>query len=221
MNSEVPHLRADAQENRDRILVAARELFEERGPEVGMREIARRAGVGPATLYRRFPVRRDLVEAVFARESQTCEQIVVDACADPNPWRGFQTMLRTLIIVNARNRGFVEAFLRNDSSREDVVAHRRQLLRRLAGLMHRAREQGAMRTDATLTDLVLVLSTGLALPGPMVATYDGRTEQSGPAAARRYADLLVDAFRKPDARGSGPEGYASTPGGSVNNAARR
>ena len=61
-------LRADAQENRDRILAAARALFAERGLDVGMREIARRAGVGPATLYRRFPTKQALIDEAFAVE---------------------------------------------------------------------------------------------------------------------------------------------------------
>jgi len=197
MDAEVTHLRADARENRDRILRAARELFEERGLDVGMRAIARRAEVGPATLYRRFPTRQALTEAVFSGEMRTCEQIVIDACADPDPWRGFGMMLRTIIEVNARNRGFVEAFLRADPSQEEIGTHRRELLRMLAGLMRRAQEQGEMREDATLADLVLVISTGVAVPGTTTAPRgtEGRRGGAGQHPARRYADLVADAFR--------------------------
>lgn len=207
MDADVTHLRADAQENRERILDAARALFAERGLDVGTREIARRAGVGPATLYRRFPSRQALVDAAFAVETQSCRQVVTDACADPDPWHGFATMLRTIISMNARNRGFVAAFLSADATVGGIVDHRRELLRMLAELMRRAQSQGEMRADATLADLVLVLTTALALPAAVAEGRGGlapvRRDTAHPGGARRgmaqsadrYGSLLVDAFR--------------------------
>ena len=73
-------LRSDAEENRDRILTAARELFSENGLDVTMREVARRAEVGPATVYRRFPTKAELVEAAFAEQVRLC-RATVDATA--------------------------------------------------------------------------------------------------------------------------------------------
>jgi AcrR family transcriptional regulator len=81
--AQVPQmLRADAQENRDRVLEAARDLFGRQGLGVTMREVARLADVGPATLYRRFPTKKHLVDAAFADEVRACRGIVEDACAD-------------------------------------------------------------------------------------------------------------------------------------------
>ena len=70
MDVQLPQmLRADAEDNRERVLEAARELFAERGLDVPLREVARRAGVGPATLYRRFPTKQSLVDAAFTGDA--------------------------------------------------------------------------------------------------------------------------------------------------------
>ncbi|WP_157437532.1 TetR/AcrR family transcriptional regulator [Actinoplanes subtropicus] len=90
MSEQVPHLlRADARENRDRVLDSARALFAEHGLGVTMRQVARRAGVGPATLYRRFPTKQVLVEAALADEVRACRGIVEAGCAAEDPWLGF------------------------------------------------------------------------------------------------------------------------------------
>src|SRR5687768_10191364 len=86
-------LRVDAQDNRDRILEVARRLFAARGLEVTMREVARRAEVGVATLYRRFPTRESLVSAAFAEQMTLCAAVVDEALADPDPWHGFSSVV--------------------------------------------------------------------------------------------------------------------------------
>src|SRR5690349_1268544 len=81
VSDRLPHmLRADALDNRERILDAARALFAAEGLDVPMGEIARRAGVGPATLYRRFPTKQTLIAEAFADEMRACHAIVDDAC---------------------------------------------------------------------------------------------------------------------------------------------
>ncbi|WP_348786479.1 helix-turn-helix domain-containing protein [Leifsonia sp. NPDC080035] len=186
MTLESTRLRADAQENRDRILAAASELFAERGLDVGMRDIARRAGVGPATLYRRFPTRQDLIDEAFAVETAACRRIVEDGCADPDPWRGFSEALRRLIVLNVRNRGFVDALVSTTPSAA-TAAHRRELLGMLDGVARRAREQGTLRADYAPTDLILILSAGRGL--------SASRRDLLPAAARRFADLAIDGLR--------------------------
>lgn len=104
-------LRSDAKDNRDRILDAARALFSADGLEVPMREIARRAGVGPATLYRRFPTKQILVSEAFADQLHACRAIVDQGCADPDPWRGLCLVIEKICELHARDRGFTEAFL--------------------------------------------------------------------------------------------------------------
>ncbi|MBB2948778.1 AcrR family transcriptional regulator [Actinoplanes lutulentus] len=187
MADSLPHmLRSDARDNRDRVLDAARELFADRGLDVPMREIARRAQVGPATLYRRFATKQALIDAAFAAEMQACVTLVRDGCADPDPWRGLCSIVQGATELNARSRGFVDAL----SSVPDGVSvpdHRRVLLRSVEGLCRRAIEAGALRPDFVLDDLVLMLLAARGLP---VASLEDRL-----AAARRFAGLALEAFR--------------------------
>lgn len=186
MPSPMTRLRADAQENRDRILATAAELFAERGLQVGMREVARRAGVGPATLYRRFPTRQALVDEAFSAQVDACRRIVENGCAQADPWTGLTEALRGLLVLSVQNRAFVDALL-TTMPPGALAQHRRELLGLLGGLAARARDAGRLRADFVSGDLVLVLSAGRGLAA-------GRRELL-PAAAHRFADLAIDAFR--------------------------
>lgn len=190
MTETLPHkLRSDAQTNRDRILEAARSLYAEQGLEVTMREVARRAGVGPATLYRRFPARQALLEAVFDDELRTCRGVVEEGCADPDPWHGFTSVIEELSVLNAANKGFVDAFLAERPS-ETFAEHRSALLVKLDGLARRAQAAGRLRPDFVIDDLVLVLLAGRGLA---ITSKPARV-----AAARRLAALAIDALRASD-----------------------
>jgi AcrR family transcriptional regulator len=192
MAGRVPHLlRADAQENRDRVLDAARALFAEAGIGVTMRQVARRAGVGPATLYRRFPTKQALVEAAFDHELQACRGIVEDGCAARDPWSGFCSVVEGLSVLNARNQGFTDAFTTMSADAGTIAAHRSSLLQMLAGLAERAQNVGALRRDFLIDDLVLVLLAGRGLSALPLARREG--------AARRFAALALDGFRACDA----------------------
>lgn len=180
-------LRADAQDNRNRIVVVARRLFSERGLDIGMREIARGAEVGPATLYRRFPTKQALIDEAFDAELQSCRAIVEESCAESDAWRGFTSAIERLTALSVRNRGFVDAFMSADPGAEAFAYHRRDLLGMLGELARRAKEQGRLRADFVIGDLVLVLLAGRAL-GSAVPGARG-------AAANRFAGLAVDAFR--------------------------
>ena len=188
----LPHmLRGDAQDNRDRILSAARDLFSERGIDVTMRDVARRAAVGPATLYRRFPTKQLLIDEAFTDELNTCRTIVADGCADPDPWRGLCTVISEITALNARNQGFVDAFLASRPDLEAFVVHRTDLLRMLTKLARQARATGQLRADFVIDDLVLILLAGRGLS----ATPPADRER----AARRFAALAIDALRASDA----------------------
>jgi AcrR family transcriptional regulator len=190
-------LRADAQENRDRILEAARSLFSERGLQISMREVARHAGVGPATLYRRFPTKQALIDDVFADELRACRQIVEDGCADPDPWRGFSSVVEELSVLNVHNKGFVDAFMSANPLASAFVHHRAELLRQLQTLVTRAKRAGRLRHDFATDDLVLVLLAGRGLSSARPRT---RT-----LAARRFAALALDAFRENTTNGALPQ----------------
>ena len=190
-----PLLRADAQDNRDRIVVVARTLFAEHGIDVGMREIARRAEVGPATLYRRFPTRQLLIDEVFAVELAACRGIVERGCANPDPWEGFCSVIEQMSLLTVSNRGFVDAFMAAGPDLESIAAHRVSLERMIAGLATRAQATGALRSDFSVDDFVLVVRAQRGLAATPVASRD--------AAARRFAALMIDGFRaKPAAPSS-------------------
>lgn len=180
-------LRSDAEENRDRILTAARELFSEKGLDVTMREVARRAAVGPATVYRRFPTKAELVEAAFADQVRLCRAIVDEGCADPDPWRGFCSVVEGVSVLNGRGRGFVDAFMSAHPEAEAIAAHRASVLGQLNGLSRRAKAVGGLRRDFTMDDLVLVILAGRGVAALPAAQRE--------PAARRFATLAVDAFR--------------------------
>ncbi|MEV6641544.1 helix-turn-helix domain-containing protein [Amycolatopsis sp. NPDC051371] len=180
-------LRADARRNQERILVAARAVFAERGIDAPMATVARRAGVGVATLYRRFPARDALVRAAFTRQMETCTRAFTEALADPDPWRGFRRLIETVCELQWEERGFPDAFLA--AFPDDAAAHaesRGRADQGLAILVRRAQAAGKLRTDFRPSDLVVVF---LAHGGLVTARpADG-------AASRRLVAYLLQAFR--------------------------
>lgn len=186
MTDQVPQkLRSDAMDNRDRILDAARALFSAGGLEVPMREIARRAGVGPATLYRRFPTKQMLVAEAFADQLHACRAIVDEGCADPDPWRGLCLVIEKICELHARDRGFTEAFLSAFPGTPDAGG-REYTVKAVAGLARRAKDAGRLRADFVLDDLVLVLMANKGIHTASTATQV--------TASRRFAGLVIQAF---------------------------
>ncbi|MFB6720987.1 TetR/AcrR family transcriptional regulator [Kribbella sp. NPDC056345] len=180
-------LRADAADNRERIVEAAYRLFAAEGMTVTMREIARQAGVGPATLYRHFPTKQDLAVEVFAEQVRICHQVVDDGLAEPDPWTGFCQVIERICEQNAQSRGFTEAFLATYPELADLRTHREHTLGVVAELAKRAKKSGQLRADFTLDDLILMLSAHRSIPG--------RTPQIRRTASRRFAALTIEAFR--------------------------
>ncbi len=152
-----------------------------------MRDIARRAGVGPATLYRRFPAKQLLVEAAFEREMQACRAIVDEGCAHEDAWSGLCSIVERLSVLNARNHSFTEAFIASRADSDVFAAHRASMLGSLRGLADRAVAAGLLRPDFVLDDLVLVLLAGRGLASTAPAVRE--------RAAQRFAALALDAFR--------------------------
>ncbi|GLX49607.1 TetR family transcriptional regulator [Streptomyces hygroscopicus subsp. hygroscopicus] len=187
MTDRLPHtLRSDAMDNRERILEAARALFSADGLDVPMREVARRAGVGPATLYRHFPTKRMLVAEVFADQLHACRAIVDEGCADPDPWHGLCLVIEKICELHARDRGFTEAFLSAYPGVKDVAAGREYTVRAVAELARRAKEAGHLRSDFVLDDLILVLMANKGIQATSTAT---RVK-----ASRRFSALVIQAF---------------------------
>jgi AcrR family transcriptional regulator len=187
VTSPLPHpLRIDALDNRERILDAARTVFTTEGLDVPMREIARRAGVGPATLYRRFPTKQLLATEVFTGLAGACHAIVDEALAAADPWRGFCLVIEKICELHARNRDFTAAFTAAFPQATDVAADRRDTLRSVTELTRRARDAGYLRPDFSLDDLILMIMANNGIHATSRATRI--------AASRRYAAHVIRAF---------------------------
>ena len=188
MTRRLPHtLRSDAQDNRELILDAARSLFAAEGLNVPMRVIARRAGVGPATLYRRFPTKETLVTEAFREEMRACRAVVDEGLAAPDPWHGFCLVVEKICALHARNRGFTAAFMAAFPDAVDFAALRQHALSSAAELARRAKEAGYLRPDFALDDLILVFmaNDGIRAASPALRV----------AASRRFAALAIQAFQ--------------------------
>ena len=179
--------RADARRNRERVLAAARAIFAEHGIDAPMATVARRAGVGVATLYRHFPTRDALVRGAYQRQMETCARALTDALDEPDPWQGFQRLVETICDLQREERGFPAAFLGAfpQSTAEQAQA-REQAERAFTALVRRAQAAGQLRADFHPSDLAVVL---LAHCGLVTALPDDR------AASRRLVAYLLQSFR--------------------------
>jgi AcrR family transcriptional regulator len=104
-----PALRADAARNRLRILAAAAAVFSERGLDASTAEIARRAGVGEATLFRRFPSKHDLIVAIFAEHMDDVIATAEKCLEEPDPWRAIERFFEEMVEQQAHDRGALDA----------------------------------------------------------------------------------------------------------------
>jgi AcrR family transcriptional regulator len=180
-------LRRDARENRDRILVAARTTFTELGMDASVEEIARRAGVGMGTLYRRFPTKDTLIDAVFEEHLDHIAAIAEDALGEPDAWAAFLGYLSQIVELQVTDRGLSE-ILGSRLRTERLVSRARTRLRPLVEqLIERAQATGGLRPDVVFEDVsVLLWTTGRVVD----ATRDVQ-----PSFWQRYLALLVDGLR--------------------------
>jgi AcrR family transcriptional regulator len=181
-----PRLRADAAHNRGLLLAAAREVFSELGLEAPMTEVARRAGVGIATLYRRFPERADLITAVFDDKMDSYVAAMDAALADPDPWHGFCAYVERICGMQAEDRGFTFVLTTSYPTAPAFEAKRAAAYGQFSELITRAKAAGGLRQDFTDQDLVLML---MANAGVIAATAD-----TIPDAWRRPVAYLLQAF---------------------------
>ncbi|MER6212087.1 helix-turn-helix domain-containing protein [Streptomyces sp. NPDC001642] len=198
MPGRLPQLvRSDARDNRARILDAARAVFGEQGLSAPVREVARHAEVGPATLYRHFPTKQALIAAAFADQRRACHDAVRDALADPDPWHGFQGLIEGICELHARSRGFADTFMTTYPEAADFTADRERTVRAVGELARRAQEAGRLRSGFVVDDLIL-----------MFMAHRGLYDAPGPArlvASRRFAAYVIEALRAaPEREGSPP-----------------
>ena len=187
--SQPPPLRADARRNRELILSAAREQFADHGLDVHMEQIARGAGVGVGTVYRHFPAKEDLLQALADERFARFAEHARAALDDPDPWNGFRELMRASARVVAEDRGLSEAM----DQLPDLCtasAEKVRLLELVSELIERAKASGAMRADFMAED-VPSLMRGLAR-----ATAP---QDNGPPAMswERYLDIMLAGLARP------------------------
>lgn len=148
--------RSDARRNRERLVGAARELFASAGVEVSVREVARQAGLGVGTLYRHFPAREDLVDAVLEEAYEDFIAQAEAALEESDPWRGFTRFIEEALVLHALNRGLKDVIETQAHGRERAAAMRRRIRPLVTRLVARAQEQGTLRPDFTAQDVPLI-----------------------------------------------------------------
>lgn len=180
-------LRRDAERNRDRIVEAARAAFASDGLDVSVEEIARRAGVGMGTLYRRFPTKGDLIDAILEDAFSEICQAADDALELEDGWVGFTTFLEHVFELHVRNRGLKDVIASGQHDRRQLEAARAQMRPRVAALIARAQEQGTLRLDFAPEDMPMLFWTG-----GRVAEL---TSAVAPELWRRYLGFVLDGLR--------------------------
>ena len=181
-------MRADARRNFDRLIVAAREAFTEHGPEASLDDIARRAEVGPGTLYRHFPTRIALLEAVYRDDIRRLSGLAHELLAEKPVEEVLGAWMREQVGYVLRRRGLavtMKTMLDRDS---ETMAYCKAMLREAAdAILVPAKEAGLIRSEVTASDL---LRLGHAL---------GYTLEYAPEDAERLLSYLLDGLRpRPD-----------------------
>ena len=180
-------LRADAARNREALVEAARAVFAEHGLDAPLDDIAKKAGTGNATLYRRFPNRGDLIEAVFADRMAEHLAAVESALAKEDAWDGFASYVRAVAAMQARDRGIADLVTMDVSSAPEVEHLRARAFDGLVRLVERAHAAAVLREDFTTVDVVLLLMANAGL----VERAHGITTE----ASERLVHVLLDGFR--------------------------
>ena len=180
-------LRRDAERNRQRILHAAARVFTQRGLDATLDDVAREAGVGVGTVYRRFPDKESLVAELFADSIDAMVAVAENACAAPDPWQAFVSYLEYAAQTMAADVGLRQLMMFATYG-HDQVAYARQKMRPVVSqLVLRAQQAGQLREDFSATDVPLI-----AFMLASAAEYAGTVE---PELWRRYLALIIDALR--------------------------
>jgi AcrR family transcriptional regulator len=180
-------LRADAERNRRKLMAAARRVFAERGLDAGVDEIAREAGVGMGTLYRRFPTKDQLVEAVIEDHFGAIAEELAVAAAHEDPWTAFEACATTLACRIAEDRGFFQVVSESVARLPRAQAQRSQVLAVLAPVVRRAQDAGAVRADVAVEDVPALCAVAARLPRWKL--------ERRPDVWRRYLGVVLDGLR--------------------------
>jgi AcrR family transcriptional regulator len=181
--------RSDAERNHRSVIVAARYVFGQRGLDAPLDEIARRATLGNATLYRHFPTRCALVAAVFADTLQDVVDAAQRALDDPDPWDGFVSHVMFMCQTQASDRGLADLLTTTIPGAPHLEALRKRAYQAFVRIVDRAQSTGALRADFEAEDLILLLMANAGLIH--------RTAETAPMAWQRLVSYALDGMRGP------------------------
>jgi AcrR family transcriptional regulator len=191
-SNRVRPLRADARRNRDQTLIVARDVFVKEGPDAPLENIARRAGVGIATLYRRFPDRPSLMRAVVLDVlGRTAYESQLALVEEPD---AFQALIRYMHrAIDLRVAAVIPALLDQVSLDDaEMLQARGEASRPLQAIIDAAHSAGTLRPDVTFGDIgVLVIRFSRPLPGDFPRGLNDRL-------AHRHLDLLITGLQETD-----------------------
>ena len=179
-------LRRDAERNRRLLIDAAREVFAEQGLDGSLDEIARRAGVGNATLYRHFPSREALYAAVFAGLGPVMRELGERALRLADPWNALVTYAEGLCALTATDRGVCDLVMSGFPEPPEMAEG---IVRALRELVARMQRDGSVRPDITFVDVQTAICSVLLMIPASIAV--------GPSAWHRHLSLTLDGLRAP------------------------
>jgi AcrR family transcriptional regulator len=185
--SEERPLRRDAARNRERILVAAGEVFATRGLEVTLDDIAHHAGVGVGTVYRRFRDKEELIDALFDDRMDAIVQVAEQALAAEDPWLGLEAFFIEIFELQAVDRGLRELSVAGRHGRERVARARARLEPLVQEVVRRGQASGDLRDDVGADDIALIQK--------MLAQVIDITCDVRPDLWRRYLTIVLDGLR--------------------------
>ena len=195
-NAQRPRpLRRDAERNRQRILKAASEVFTERGLDVSLDEVARHAGVGVGTVYRRFRTKEDLVEALFVDRIEEIAALAEEAAKAPDPWSGLACFMERAATKLAGDLGLRQMMMFATYGGDRVWYARQRNAPLVTRLVERAQAAGQLRSDLTPTDIPFLLFT--------LTEAAQFARPVSPEIWRRYLTLMLDGLR-PEREGVSP-----------------
>jgi AcrR family transcriptional regulator len=187
--SDALPLRADAQRNLERILIAAREAFAERGLDVGVEEIVRRAGVGKATFFRRFPTKDALVVAVLEGFIEEIEAAASEAAVADDPLEGLRQFLMHNVATQAHNAAFFDAMSARFVGDNPPVDLTDRMLAAVATVLEPAQAAGVLREGVVPGDI----STAIKMLGAAIRPMPGMLLDEG--SWGRYLDVVLSGLR--------------------------
>jgi AcrR family transcriptional regulator len=183
-------LRADARRNRERVITAAGVVFAEHGRDAQMDDVAKRAGVGVGTVYRHFPTKEALIEALAVDRFEKILAVAKEALLNPDPWASFEGAVWAGAELTASDRSFTEIVGEITGPMQLPEALERDMRETFGELMRRAQEAGELRADLVFDDIPMFMC-GIGL--------GARKTHACPDAWKRHVAIVIDGLRASNA----------------------